>query len=324
MPRTKARTGFTLIELLVVIAIIAILIGLLLPAVQKVRAAAARSQCVNNNKQIALAMHNYHGTYNYLPSNIRPATAGGVRIRWATLLLPYIEQDNMYKNYTQSQNWSAAVNLPVTSQIVKTYQCPSSPNPNRLDADPSLNSTNQIVACGDYAGTYGIDQRLISLGLVASGKVDSGAISKTSNLSFTADFPDGLSTTFFIGESAAKPYLFRLGQPIGSPTSTEVQGGGWCRPASEVPSLSGSSADGLTIPGSCPFNCTNGQQVTAYPDPYYGTDGTGQFYGFHTGGIVASFVDGSVHFIQSSIPIATFATFITRNNGEVPTSNYFN
>src|SRR3954452_4232875 len=119
------RRGFTLIELLVVIAIIAILIALLVPAVQKVREAAARTQCSNNLKQLGVALHNHHDNLKYLPSNIRPVAAGTVRVRWATYLLPYIEQDNMYRNYNQTVNWSAPANLPVTSLPVKTYTCPS-------------------------------------------------------------------------------------------------------------------------------------------------------------------------------------------------------
>src|SRR5437899_5516678 len=102
----RRRRGFTLIELLVVIAIIGVLTGLLLPAVQKVREAANRLKCENNLKQLGLSLHNYNDTYGYLPGNVRPAATGTVRVRWTTVLLPYYEQDNIFKIYNQNVNWS--------------------------------------------------------------------------------------------------------------------------------------------------------------------------------------------------------------------------
>src|SRR5207302_3812051 len=99
MSRPSLRRGFTLIELLVVIAIIGILIGLLLPAVQKVREAANRLGCTNNLKQLGLALHNHNTALGYFPSSTRASATAAVRNAWTTFILPYIDQDNLFKNY---------------------------------------------------------------------------------------------------------------------------------------------------------------------------------------------------------------------------------
>ena len=121
--RTSRRAAFTLIELLVVIAILAVLIGLLLPAVQKVRESAAPAKCQNNLKQLALACHAYENANNGLPLLYSSSNQLG----WLTQLLPYFEQDNLQKQYNFSQPWFDASNASTIAHRIPILECPSSP-----------------------------------------------------------------------------------------------------------------------------------------------------------------------------------------------------
>ncbi|MDB5306503.1 MAG: prepilin-type cleavage/methylation protein [Gemmataceae bacterium] len=318
-PTNTRRRGFTLIELLVVIAIIAILIGLLLPAVQKVREAASRSTCSNNLKQLGLAIMNHESGMGTIPTSVRPAGNTPLpRISWLIPTLAYIEQDNLRKNYDTTQSWGSATNLPVTSQKIKILQCPSSPNPDRKDGDPQTSTWN-TVAVTDYAASTSVSPLS---GLTPGSTSVPGIMQKNTTVRI-GDITDGTSNTILITESAGRPQIYRRGQPYLTPPGLgqQINGGGWARPGSDLDFYS-STADGSSYPGPCAVGCTNGFVFSAYPDPAFGTEGSSAPYSFHTGGVNTLFGDGSVRFIRSSVDVVTFAALVTRNGGEVTTGNY--
>lgn len=314
----RRRLAFTLVELLVVIAIIGILVGLLLPAVQAAREAARRMQCSNNLKQMGLAVHNFDTAFKKLPSSIRP---GGLtplpRIAGLTFLLPYLEQTNLFNRYDQTVNWSHARNLPITSQRIPAFICPSNPETDRLDGVPEISPWVGVVAMTDYSPTIGVDQRLRSTGLIDNVGVLTGMLPKNGTPKLR-DVTDGLTSTILYAESAGRPVLYRAGKRIGDLPNQRVNAGGWARPASDF-TLDGSSVDGAVLPGPCPLNCTNGEDFgsTPFPHPYYGTEGTAEAYSFHTGGANFAFGDGSVQFLSATMDIRVLARLITRAGGEV-------
>ncbi|MFO0956750.1 MAG: DUF1559 domain-containing protein [Isosphaeraceae bacterium] len=322
----QSRPGFTLIELLVVIAIIGVLIALLLPAVQQAREAARRIQCTNNLKQLGIAIHGFHDTNGNLPSSDRPGASTNLpRIAALTFMMPYIEQKILYDAYNQSWNWSAPDNATVVLSKVGTLLCPSVPRAStRLDGDPQPPSTwtATIAAVTDYSPTIGVDDRLVAAGLVnASG---SGMLPKNTK-SRLADVTDGLSNTVAFAESGGRPFVHRKGKgDLGDSSTRRVNGGGWCRPASDF-SLDGSSLGGTAIPGPCPINCTNGEDIgqVGFPYPYYGSEGTSEVFAFHPGGANILMGDGSVRFIKESVSMRIFAGLVTRGASEVISADQY-
>ncbi|MGQ0636628.1 MAG: DUF1559 domain-containing protein [Planctomycetaceae bacterium] len=340
--RTTARplgrpAGFTLIELLVVIAIIALLAALILPAVQKAREAGRRSQCQNNLRQLGIGLHNFVDAKKYFPASIRPLATSTVRTGSLVFLLPFIDRDTLWEKYDLTTNWSSATNLPVTSQRVAIFECPSSANPERKDLNPDPPATFDIIAISDYGVSLGVHRDLgARLGWPtppstftpsSPNNFYEGIMPKNSKNSISS-VTDGLSQTIAVVESAGRPYLYQRGK-LASPdyqNTARVNGGGWCRAATDVLFI-GSSGDGtvvLPVPttGTWFAGRTNGDNLIPYGyvagtgNATYGTEGTGQPYSFHSGGLHTLFGDSSVHFISDAIDVAIFASLITRNQKE--------
>jgi prepilin-type N-terminal cleavage/methylation domain-containing protein/prepilin-type processing-associated H-X9-DG protein len=345
-PRSARRTAFTLIELLVVIAIIAILIGLLIPAVQKVRAAAQRMTCSNNLHQIGVAMHNFAGANtNVFPCgflgadqpNAAPGAQGVHKHSWMALILPYIEQGNVQNLYNFNYDYDSQQNATAVATQISLFNCPSTPNQPRWDNSPSddAGSTGwgtQGRASTDYSSVNAIKNFLAnacpqSSAVPASASKDDprivGVITRDSTgggvLAGTTfgQISDGLSTTIMIGEDAGRIGWYGVnGQLIAASGRKPNKEGGWADPnaafsidgsnANCTAAFVGTSTSDVCVPGptpnSCSLNCTNDSEM----------------YGFHTGGCNVLFADGSVQFLNQSIPLCTLAALVTRAGGEVP------
>lgn len=287
------RRGFTLIELLVVIAIIAILIALLLPAVQQAREAARRSQCQNNLKQLALALHNYHDTHRVLPPGLvdDPNDTSGVDgygWAWGTMILPYIEQAPLYDKINPGTNTVTDVLVNDLSSLqtpLAAFKCPSA-------VDPELNthwifndgSNDQNLAVANYAANTG-------WAYTSGTSIDrGGAFFRNSAITLTEIF-DGTSNTLFIGEKT-----------LLHPRSQNVLGGSVWAASNRTDRMgtAGQNTDhvGCVLGGVHQSHGINGDPVASGLDPAFTPM---CFVSQHTGGSHFAMCDGSVRFISENV-----------------------
>ncbi|MCI0684979.1 MAG: DUF1559 domain-containing protein [Gemmataceae bacterium] len=307
---TLQRRGFTLIELLVVIAIIAILIALLVPAVQKVREAASRTHCANNLKQIGLALQNFHDSNKcFPPSGWTKAGSGnpaGKYVGWRAMTLPYVEQTNLQQLYDFNVHWWEGANLNAAIYPVSLFVCPSAPAHAGVTSAPALPPRPAMTFPGplaptDYEAIMGV-QPFVDPVLYGSFPINRCVMYRDATTRMT-DIQDGTSQTILVLECAARPLIYR-----GRTVLTGVQnnqGQGWID--SEGPfSLNGSNIDG-SVQGLGPVLTPRAINATNDNEPY----------SFHPGGINVVFADGHVTFIRESIGLLTFAAMCTKAAGEV-------
>lgn len=318
-PLRHPRSGFTLVELLVVIAIIGILVALLLPAVQSARDAARRAQCVNHMKQIGLALHNFHGTYQCFPASgwteVGPGNPDGKYVGWRPLTLPFMEQQNLRDIYDVSLNWWEGSNQAAAAVPVPIFLCPTAPGDRIVneaiahDPRPAMTFSNPIAST-DYEAIMGVKPGSINPHLGTArydGRNRYAVMHRNSRVRLT-DVLDGTSQTVMVVECGGRPDVYRDGRR--APQYANDQGIGWAD--SEGPfSLDGANADG-SVEGDGPSaGCTFGINKRNDNEPY----------SFHPGGANFLFADGHVAFVGESIPLPVLASMCTRIGREVVDSS---
>jgi prepilin-type N-terminal cleavage/methylation domain-containing protein/prepilin-type processing-associated H-X9-DG protein len=318
----RNRRAFTLIELLVVIAIIAILIGLLLPAVQKVREAAARMKCSNNVKQIALAVHGYHDANGRFPYNGDPATGLGccdtnsttVGRQWSFLarMLPHVEQDNLFRTYGMNVNpeptLGSTAGRALANTFVPAFKCPSDITPDfrtnvaNYPSGVSVASTSYKGVSGSHfthggGGTYANNLGAGQGDGITGNPCSNGIFCREDNKRKVtmANITDGTSNTLMIGEDVGIMNIHNA----------------WAY------------ANGAN--GVCAIPLNLGEKLIRPPGVDVTPGNWPNVYSFrsmHSGGANFGLADGSVRFVRDSMDLTTYRAASSMDRGEVLGSNW--
>ena len=337
------RSGFTLVELLVVIAIIGILIALLLPAVQAARESARRAQCVNNLKQIALAIHNYENSFKCLPPAIvnttkNPMTApiagleqyillpaGNAYAKHGTLsiLLPYMEKELVLdagSGYSFNLNWDHPNNQPATRSRIAAYECPSSPSDHIINPNPPAWTWTPAVS--DYMAVSRANNNAAvwtGLGLTMPVSADNTNIKSVLNdnkRTYLAEILDGLSNTLMLGESSARHEGWIGGKKYATPTTA-----GWGLRGAWGQHTNNIVCAGTVTPLPSPPMPPNPNPAKATTAAQAGSAAginawnQGELYSFHPGASCVALGDASVRALKTGTSMAVLQKLAARADG---------
>jgi prepilin-type N-terminal cleavage/methylation domain-containing protein/prepilin-type processing-associated H-X9-DG protein len=333
MATVSRRRGFTLIELLVVVAIIAVLIGLLLPAVQKVREAAARAKCQNNLKQLGVALHNYHSSYGHFPAggygtNVNLDTG----FSWMVHLLPHCEQSAISDRLIFQGNgvgWVGPVGSVgnINGQVINGVKlpyllCPSSPLPLfRTFVQLNLMNPQYVGISGaadgnGFTNAAGRQKGCCTQSGTATGVISSGGLLTPVRPRKVADCTDGTSSTIMVGETSSWGR-----DPAGTPIAINGFLGWQCGSLSNVAVEDWPVASGLF---HRVLNLTtiqyppNSNRSTANPGVNPNMGSNNPLLSEHSGGVQVLLADGSVRFMSENINLLTLRLLATRDDGQVP------